>query len=36
MRSENVTNSDGVTFRLYANGNKLFDYHQTNDVWRSF
>jgi len=36
MRSENVTNSDGVTFRLYANGTKLFDYHQTNDVWRSF
>ncbi|HEY5910430.1 MAG TPA: DUF5696 domain-containing protein [Verrucomicrobiae bacterium] len=36
MRSENVTNSDGVTFRLYANGVKLFDYHQTNDVWRSF
>ena len=36
MRSQNVTNSDGVTFRLYANGNKLFDYHQTNDVWRSF
>ena len=23
MRSENVTNSDGVTFRLYANGAKL-------------
>jgi hypothetical protein len=36
MRSQNVTNSDGVTFRLYANGNKLFDYHQTNDVWRPF
>ena len=36
MRSENVTNSDGVTFRLYANGTKLFDYHQTNDVWRPF
>jgi hypothetical protein len=36
MRSQNVTNSDGDTFRLYANGNKLFDYHQTNDVWRSF
>ena len=36
MRSENVTNSDGVTFRLYANGNKLFDYHQTNDAWRPF
>ena len=36
MRSENVTNSDGVTFRLYANGSKLFDYHQTNDVWRPF
>ena len=32
MRSENVTNSDGVTFRLYANGTKLFDYHQTNDI----
>src|ERR1035438_5200673 len=26
MRSQNVTNSDGVTFRLYANGTKLFDY----------
>jgi hypothetical protein len=36
MRSENVTNSDGVTFRLYANGQKLFDYHQTNDLWRPF
>ena len=36
MRSQNVTNSDGVTFRLYANGTKLFDYHQTNDVWRQF
>ncbi len=36
MRSQNVTNSDGVTFRLYANGTKLFDYHQTNDVWRPF
>ena len=36
LRSENVTNSDGVTFRLYANGRKLFDYHQTNDVWRPF
>ncbi len=36
MRSQNVTNSDGVTFRLYANGAKLFDYHQTNDVWRQF
>ncbi len=36
MRSENVTHSDGVTFRLYANAKKLFDYHQTNDVWRPF
>ena len=36
MRSQNVTNSDGVTFRLYADGRKLFDYHQTNDVWREF
>ena len=36
MRSENVTNSDGVTFRLYANGSQLLDYHQTNDVWRLF
>ena len=36
MRSQNVTNSDGVTFRLYADGTKLFDYHQTNDVWRQF
>ncbi|MGD0816291.1 MAG: DUF5696 domain-containing protein [Verrucomicrobiota bacterium] len=36
MRSQNVTNSDGVTFRLYADGIKLFDYHQTNDVWRKF
>ena len=36
MRSQNVTNSDGVTFRLYADGAKLFDYHQTNDVWRQF
>jgi hypothetical protein len=36
MRSQNVANSDGVTFRLYADGTKLFDYHQTNDVWRDF
>ena len=36
MRSQNVANSDGVTFRLYADGAKLFDYHQTNDVWRQF
>jgi hypothetical protein len=36
MRSQNVANSDGVTFRLYADGTKLFDYHQTNDVWRQF
>jgi hypothetical protein len=36
IRSENVTNSDGVTFRLYLNGAKRFDYHQTNDVWRPF
>jgi hypothetical protein len=36
MRSAIVTNSDGVTFRLYVNGTKLFDYHQTNDVWQSF
>jgi hypothetical protein len=36
MRSENVSNSDGVTFRLYAGGKKLLDYHQTNDVWRPF
>jgi hypothetical protein len=36
MRSQNVTNSDGVTFRLNADGIKLFDYHQTNDVWRKF
>ncbi len=36
MRSQNVANSDGVTFRLYADGIKLFDYHQTNDVWRQF
>ena len=36
MRSANVTNSDGVTFRLYVNGTKLFDYHQTNDVWQQY
>ncbi len=36
MRSQNVNDSDGVTFRLYADGVKLFDYHQTNDVWRKF
>lgn len=36
MRSENVTNSDGVTFRLYVNGTKLFDYNQTNDVWQQY
>ena len=36
LRSENATNSDGVTFRLYVNGGKRFDYHQTTDVWRPF
>jgi len=36
MRSQNLANSDGVTFRLYADGIKLFDYHQTNDIWRKF
>jgi Family of unknown function (DUF5696) len=36
MRSENVTNSDGVTFRLYVDAMKRFDYHQANDVWRPF
>jgi hypothetical protein len=36
IQSGYMTLSDGVTFRLYANGTKLFDYHQTNDVWRNF
>lgn len=36
MRSANVTNSDGVTFRLSVNGAQLFAYHQTNDLWRPF
>ena len=36
MHSGYVTLSDGATFRLYANGTKLFDYHQANDVWRPF
>jgi hypothetical protein len=36
MRSQNVRESDGVTFRLLADGVKLFDYHQTNDTWRKF
>ena len=36
VRSGYTALSDGVTFRLYANGTKLFDYHQTNDVWRPF
>jgi hypothetical protein len=36
MRSDILTNSDGVTFRVYTNGIKALDYHQTNDVWREF
>ncbi len=36
LRTASVGDSDGVTFRLYANGVKLFDYHQTNDLWRDF
>jgi hypothetical protein len=36
MKSDIVTNSDGVTFRLYTNGAKALDYHQTNDTWRDF
>jgi len=36
MRTENVTNSDGVTFRIYLNGTRVMSYHQTNDVWRPF
>jgi hypothetical protein len=36
MRSASVTNSDGATFRIYSNGWKLMEYHQTDDVWRPF
>lgn len=36
LRTENVANSDGVTFRLTVNGQRLFSYHQTNDLWRAF
>ncbi|HEY3856346.1 MAG TPA: DUF5696 domain-containing protein [Verrucomicrobiae bacterium] len=36
MQSGYAALSDGVTFRLYANGTKLFDYQQTNDVWLPF
>jgi hypothetical protein len=36
MRSENVANSDGVTFRLYTNGTRVFSYHRTNDIWEPF
>lgn len=36
MRSDIVANSDGVTFRVFANSAKLLEYHQTNDVWRDF
>lgn len=36
LRSESVGKSDGVTFRLFANGRKLLDYHQADDTWRPF
>lgn len=36
MRTENVTNSDGVTFRVYTNSVKALEWHQTNDAWRGF
>lgn len=36
MKSDMVTLSDGVTFRLYANGGKVMEYHQTNDAWKPF
>jgi hypothetical protein len=36
MRSDIITQSDGVTFRVLANGVKKLDWHQTNDVWQPF
>jgi len=36
MGSAAAPNSDGVTFRVYTNGVRALDYHQTNDVWRDF
>lgn len=36
MRTENLANSDGVTFRLTVDGVRIFSYHQTNDAWKQF
>jgi hypothetical protein len=36
MKSDMITKSDGVTFRIYTNGIKGLEYHQTNDVWQPF
>ena len=33
MKSDIVTNSDGVTFRVFANGVKRLERHQTHDTW---
>ncbi len=36
MKSDIVTQSDGVTFRVFANGVKQLERHQTNAVWQPF
>ena len=36
LRPDIVGKSDGATFRIFANGVKQLDWHQTNDVWRPF
>lgn len=36
MRTDAVGKSDGVTFRIYANGKKLLEANQTDDKWRPY
>ncbi|MBN2508076.1 MAG: hypothetical protein JXQ71_15420 [Verrucomicrobia bacterium] len=36
MRTASVADSDGVTFRVYTNHVKALEWHQADDVWRSF
>jgi hypothetical protein len=36
MRADIVDKSDGVTFRVYANGRKLLDVHRTDAQWQPF
>ncbi len=36
IKSDIVTNSDGVTFRVLINGTKVLDTNRTTDVWADF